>query len=315
MIVISGGRLDDLWHFRHHGTVRQFVYRLLHDAPRLSHLLHAYEVAVVGVAVLAQGHVKIKVGVGRIGARLAYVPRDARPAQRRPGQPYGNRVLSRDDADAYGASEPDAILREHRLVLVYALREVVDEAAYVLFEIVVRIIRHASDPPSVAGQARAELPLEDFQNLFALAQRPQEHRHRADVQGVGGEPEQVRSDAVQLGQDGAYVVGARRDGKPHHLLDRLDPDQPVRDRRDVVETIPVRRDHRILAILCDLLHPAMQEAYVAVEINHRLAIEPQDDAQHAMRRRVLRPHVQDHFGAIEQRLSGGRYLYLVHKKQ
>src|ERR1051325_7679308 len=49
---------------------------------------------------------------------------------------------------------------------------------------------------------------------------------------------------------------------------------------------------------------AMQESDVAVEIDDGLAVELKDDPQHAMRRRMLRPHVQDHLGAVEQLLSG-----------
>src|SRR4051812_34488434 len=107
-------------------------------------------------------------------------------------------------------------------------------------------------------------------------------------------------------------MSARRDGQTHHLLDGFDPDQTIRDSGDVVEPIPVGRDHRILPVLGDLLHAAMQESDVAIKINDGLAIEPQDDTQHAVRRRVLRPHVENHLRAIEQRLSGCRDLYLMH---
>ena len=92
---------------------------------------------------------------------------------------------------------------------------------------------------------------------------------------------------------------ARRDFEPHHLLDGLDPDEAVRDRRDVVEPVPVGRDHRVEAVLRDLLHPAVEEADVAVEVDDGLAVEAQDDAQHPVGRRVLRPHVQDHLGVVE----------------
>jgi len=43
-----------------------------------------------------------------------------------------------------------------------------------------------------------------------------------------------------------------------------------------------------------------------------LAVELENDAQNAVRRRMLRAHVQHHFWAVEQRFSGGGDLYLVH---
>src|SRR3712207_6990939 len=42
-------------------------------------------------------------------------------------EPYGDGLFGRDDAYAYRAAQPDSVLREHGLVLFYALREIVDE--------------------------------------------------------------------------------------------------------------------------------------------------------------------------------------------
>src|SRR5256714_1119397 len=312
-VVVARGRLDHLRDFGADGAVRQLLQSLLDDAPRLSHLFESDEVSVVRVAVLAHGNLEVHVGVGRVWTAFAYVPRDAGASERRAGKTNRNRILRRDDADADGSTEPDAVLRQKRLVLFQALREIVYEALHVFSKTLVCVVRHAADAPSVARQASAELLLENLQNLLALAQGPKQNGERADVESVRREPEEVRGDAVQLRQDGSYVVGARRDFEAEHLLDRLDPHQPVRDSRDVVEPVPVRRDHRVQTVLRDLLHAAVQEPYVAVEVNDGLAVEPQDDAQDAVRRGVLRPHVQDHFGVVEQRLLRCRDFYLVHK--
>src|SRR5688572_17747313 len=56
----------------------------------------------------------------------------------------------------------------------------------------------------------------------------------------------------------------------------------------------------------------MQIANVAVEIDHCLPIEPEYNAQHTMRRGMLRPHVQHHLRAFEQGVLSCRYLYLMH---
>jgi hypothetical protein len=56
----------------------------------------------------------------------------------------------------------------------------------------------------------------------------------------------------------------------------------------------------------------MEKANIAIEIHYRLAIEFQDHAQHAVSGRMLRPHVENHLGAIEQSFSGCGDFYLMH---
>ena len=46
----------------------------------------------------------------------------------------------------------------------------------------------------------------------------------------------------------------------------------------------------------DFFHPPMEITDIAIEIHNRLTVEFQNDAQHAMCRRMLRPHVEDHLG-------------------
>ena len=56
----------------------------------------------------------------------------------------------------------------------------------------------------------------------------------------------------------------------------------------------------IRAVLGDLLHAAVQVADDAVGAGDFFAVELQDDAQHAMRGRVLRAHVQNEFIGVEK---------------
>ena len=79
-------------------------------------------------------------------------------------------------------------------------------------------------------------------------------------------------------------------GEPHHLLDRLNPDQSIRNGGDVIEPVPVRRDHRVHPILGDLLHAAMEITNVTIEIDYRLAIELENDTQHPVSGRMGRSH-------------------------
>jgi len=47
---------------------------LFHDAHRLAHLLHAYEIAVVAIAVLANRNIEVELGIAFVGLRLAQIP-------------------------------------------------------------------------------------------------------------------------------------------------------------------------------------------------------------------------------------------------
>jgi hypothetical protein len=59
-----------------------------------------------------------------------------------------------------------------------------------------RVFRHAADAHAVQRQSRAAVRFEKVEDLFAFAEAVEERRHRADVDRVRGEPEQVRRDAL-----------------------------------------------------------------------------------------------------------------------
>ena len=77
------------------------------------------------------------------------------------------------------------------------------------------------------------------------------------------------------------------------LLDCLAVAQPVGDGSDVIHAIDVGIEHRVGAVFANLFHPAMQVADHALGAQNLLAVQLEDDAQHAVRRRMLWPHVED----------------------
>src|SRR5262249_18465923 len=89
----------------------QLFQALLHDADRLAHLLHAHEIAVVAVAVLADGNVEIEFRVTFVGLRLAQIPGGAGAAHHDAGEAPRPRVGKRDRADAGVALLEDAVVR------------------------------------------------------------------------------------------------------------------------------------------------------------------------------------------------------------
>ena len=59
---------------------------LFHDAHRLPHLLHAHEIAVVAVPVLADWDVKIERGIALVGLWFAQIPSGAGTAHHDAGK-------------------------------------------------------------------------------------------------------------------------------------------------------------------------------------------------------------------------------------
>jgi len=80
----------------------------------------------------------------------------------------------------------------------------------------------------------------------------------------------------------------------------------VADRVEVVLTIGPRDDLVVLAIFADFLEAAMQVADVRDAADDCFAIELEDQAEDAMRGRVLRADVDEHVLAFELRLHGRR---------
>ena len=133
-----------------------------------------------------------------------------------------------------------------------------------------------------------------LQNLFALAEAVEEHAHRADVDGVRAQPHQVAVEARQLGQHHAHPLRLRRNLQPQQLLHRQAVAQVVRERRQVVDAVG-QRDRLLVGLDLEfLLDAGVQVADVRLARHDGLAVELQQQAQHAVRGRVLRPHVEDH---------------------
>ena len=152
----------------------------------------------------------------------------------------------------------------------------------------------------MCGEARAAVLFENLQDLFAIAEAVEQRRDGADVERVRAQPNLVAGDAAQLGQDDANVLRARRRFHVQQLLDRFAVAQPVGDRGDVIHAVDVGIEHGVGAVLGNLLHAAVQVADDALGAQNLLAVQLQDDAQHAVRGRVLRPHVEDEFGGIKE---------------
>ena len=105
----------------------------------------------------------------------------------------------------------------------------------------------------------------------------------------------------------------RDSSQRHHAqhlapLRDLDAEQPLGAERErdvvagrvqIILAVGPRDDLVVLAVLADLLEAAVQIADVRNAAHHRLAVELEHQAQHAVRRRMLRPDVDEHVLTLE----------------
>ncbi len=118
------------------------------------------------------------------------------------------------------------------------------------------------------------------------------------------QPKLVAGNAVEFSEDHAHMLGARRRFHIQQLLYCLAVAQPIRDRGYVIHAVHIRIEHRISAVLADLLDAAVQISNYAFEAKNLFAVKPQNHAQHAVGRRMLRAHIDDEFVGIKKRLLG-----------
>ena len=105
------------------GIDSQPVGTLFDDAYGLAHFFHAAEVAVVAVAVDADGNIEIHLVVHFIRLFLTHVPFHARTAQHHAGKSFLHGALGGDDADADGTLFPDAVVGQEGFECVDVFRE------------------------------------------------------------------------------------------------------------------------------------------------------------------------------------------------
>ena len=273
---------------------REAIQRLADDARGLAHLLEAHEEAVVGVAVAAHGDVEVHAVVDAVRLGLAEVPRHAGAAQHRPAERAVDRVLRRDRADAAAAREQDLVVDEQFGVLVDALRHVVDERLDGGEELRGRVEGDAADPHVVRGEPRAAGHLEQVEDALALAEHVHQRRlPRARVVDERAVGHRVAGDALQLGEDHAQVRRPLRHLDAGEELDGEAVAEVAAHGGEVVGAVGEGDVLGVGALLGELLHRAVEVADDHVHVLDALAVHDDAQAEHAVRRGVLGPDVED----------------------
>ncbi len=192
------------------------------------------------------------------------------------------------------SAHPDAVLGEQSFVFVDVARQGIDHAPHAIEPVRRRFEREPADAEIAGHHPLAGDVLVNLHDLFALAEAVKEHGHRAEIDGVRSEPNQVRSDARQLREQHADVLRALGDFDADQLFGGQAEAQVVRERREIVDAVGERDALRIGLRFAGFFDAGVQVADFGLGLEDDFAIELQHHAQHAVRRRVLRPHIEDH---------------------
>src|ERR1043165_1135517 len=285
---------DDLRRVGLGGAGAQTVERLPDELVRLDHLAHTDEIARPDIAAALYGNVEVAGLIARIRVDAADVDGHAAAAQGRPGQAPVNRVLRRDNADALRAALEDSVAGEQVVKLRDGLRKIFGELARAPLEARGQVHHQAADAEVGRRHPLARRGLDEVHDLLALAEAVEEDRHRADVERVRSQPDEVRADALQLAHEDADDLRAFRNLKAQKLLDGHAVGEVVAERVEVVHPVGDDDALLILLILEELLHPRVQVADVGRALDDHLAVEDEFEAQDAVGRRVLRPERDGH---------------------
>ena len=198
-------------------------------------------------------------------------------------------------ADVDGAALEDGVLVEEQLELAKSLAHQRNRVAHLVDGAGRQVLGDAAGADERVVHPQAGDHLEDRQDPLALTEADRHDGGRTHLHATGREGDEVGGDPVELHHQDADDAGALGDlvGDAEQLLDGEAEDGLVEERREVVHPGAERHALGPGAELHVLLDAGVQVADARAGLGHRLAVELEDEAEHAVRRRVLRTHVDD----------------------
>ena len=157
-----------------------------------------------------------------------------------------------------------------------------------------RLHGQAADAEVAGHHALAGHGLKEPENLLALAEGVEENREGANVHGVGAEPDEMRVQPAQLGEQHANPLRALGDFEVEEFFDGQAIAEIVGERIEVIDAVGERNDLLIELGLAGFLDAGVQIADLGTDADDDFAVELDDQAQHAVGCRVLRAHIEDH---------------------
>lgn len=148
----------------------------------------------------------------------------------------------------------------------------------------------------------------DVHQVFAFAEGVQRHGHRTNVQRVTTDPQQMVENAGDFVKHDTDVLAALRNLDTEQLFGRQTVGVLITHHRHVVETIHVRNGLNPSTGFSQFFGSTMQQADMWVGTLDDFAVQLEDQAQNAVRRRVLRTKVQSEIADISHVPDPRKYL-------
>ena len=148
--------------------------------------------------------------------------------------------------------------------------------------------------------ARAAGRFLQVEHVLAQVEGVKEAGNRAEIDAAGAQPDAMRRDARQLGDEHADLLRARGNaiGDAEQFLDAEHVAEPVALGREIIHALDDGLRLRPKKILGGLFDAGVQVADLGLGRDDGLAVYFEHDLQHAVRRGMLRAHRQHHRIAV-----------------
>ena len=186
------------------------------------------------------------------------------------------------------------------------LRMYVEELPGLAVEAGRDVLGDAADLRVARVHAHAGRHLEQVEHAVALAEAVEEQADAAEVDRARAEEDQVVVQALQLGEERADPLAAARHLEAEQLLDAHHVHELVAEERVVVGPGRVRDRLPVRLLLHVLLDARVHVAELVVQADDGLAVERDHEAQHAVRRGVVRPEADLHQVRVADRAAAAR---------
>src|SRR5690554_3662488 len=299
-------------------VVAQPFNTLADNAVAFAHFGDTNKIAVVAVAIGADGNIKFEAVVDFVGLHTAQVPFDTRPTQHGAGKAQRLGAISVDHANTDETLLPDAVISKQGFVFVNARREAVgkvfDEVqqraasgfvhgAQFFFATVaaaLAVLRHGVGQIAVdaAGaiirgvHARTGYGLVAIHQVFTFAEGIQEDGHGAHVKGVRANGHQMVKNARDFVEHHTDVLRTQRHLNTQQLFDCHHIGVLVAHHGNVVEAVHIGQRLQKRFVLGQFFGGAVQQTNVRVGTLDDFAVHFKNQTQHAVGRRVLGPEVK-----------------------
>lgn len=118
---------------------------------------------------------------------------------------------------------------------------------------------------------------------------------------------QVVEDSGNLSKHSTDVLSPQRNVNLKHFLNRERIALFLRHHGDIVEAIKVRQGLQVRFVLNELFGAAVQQPDMRIKLDGHLTVQLEDEAQHAVRGRVLRPEVEREVADVKLLLAVGTH--------